>query len=137
IESVVLTSSHTRELIEESDRGVAVVRAPELARVSTAPIAPSWHSWIKRIDPDVIHVHMPNPTGELAVLTSRTKARVVASFPAEIVRSRAVGAAYRAFLPAFWRRTDTVIAGSPPMLETTPELRRVRDRAHVVPYGID
>jgi rhamnosyl/mannosyltransferase len=137
IESAVLTGSHSRELIRDDDDGVPVVRAPELLRVSTAPIAPSWHTWIKRLEPDVIHVHMPNPTGELAVLTSRTKARVVASFHAEIVRSPMIGAGYRAFLPAFWRRADTVIVGSPPMLATAPELRPVRDRAVVVPYGID
>ena len=137
IEFVVLTGSHTRELVDDVDDGVRVVRAPELFRVSTAPIAPSWHSWIKRLSPDVVHVHMPNPTGELAVLTSRTPARVVASFHAEIVRSPIVGAGYRAFLPAFWRKAHTVIAGSPPMLSTAAELRPVRDRAVVVPYGID
>lgn len=137
IEFSVLTSSHSGDLVEDDDNGVPVIRAPELAHISTAPIAPSWHTWLKRLQPDIVHVHMPNPTGELAVLTSRTPARVIASFHAEIVRSPAVAAAYRAFLPAFWRRTHTVIAGSPPMLETTPELRRVRDRARVVPYGID
>ena len=137
IDFAVLTGSHSRELVRDDDRGVPVVRAPELLRISTAPVAPSWHTWIKRLEPDVIHVHMPNPTGELAVLTSRTKARVVASFHAEIVRSPVVGAGYRAFLPAFWRRADTVIAGSPSMLDTAAELRPVRDRAVVVPYGID
>ncbi|MCA1830926.1 MAG: glycosyltransferase [Actinobacteria bacterium] len=136
-EFVVLTGSHTRELIDDSDDGVRVIRAPELLRVSTAPLAPSWRAWIKRIAPDVIHVHMPNPTGELAVLTSRTDARIVASFHAEIVRAPTVSAAYRAFLPFFWPKVHTVIAGSPPMLATAKELDGVRDRAVVVPYGID
>jgi glycosyltransferase involved in cell wall biosynthesis len=137
IDFAVLTGSHSRELLRDDDDGVPVVRAPEIVRVSTAPIAPSWHTWIRRLEPDVVHVHMPNPTGELAVLTSRTDARVVASFHAEIVRAPVVGMAYRAFLPAFWRRADIVLVGSPPMLETAPELRRVRERARIVPYGVD
>ncbi len=137
IDFAVLTGSHTRELVRDDDDGVPVIRAPELARVSTAPLAPSWHRWIRKLEPDVIHVHMPNPTGELAVLTSRTKAPVVASYHAEIVRSPVVSVGYRAFLPAFWRKAHTVMVGSPPMLETTPDLKAVRDRAVIVPYAID
>ncbi len=136
IEFAVLTGSHSRETITDDDGGVPVVRAREYGRLSTAPIAPAWAGNIRALRPDVIHMHMPNPTGELALLAARSKAKIVASFHAEIVRGGVVPAAYRTFLPLFWRKVDTVIVGSPPMLDA-PELARVHDKAVVVPYGID
>src|SRR5262245_23680513 len=63
IEFVALTAASDGRLVDEDDRGVRVVRAPTLVRASTAPIVPSWSSWIRRLAPDVIHVSMPNPTG--------------------------------------------------------------------------
>jgi rhamnosyl/mannosyltransferase len=135
-EFVVLTGSHSRKTIVEDDDGVCVVREGEYGRISTAPIAPKWAGELRRLRPDVVHMHMPNPTGELASLAARPKAKIVASYHAEIVRSPIVGRSYRTFLRAFWRRVDTVIVASPPMLDA-PDLAPVRDRAVVVPYGID
>src|SRR5262245_2383916 len=93
----VLTASRNRTLVDEMDEGVRVARAPAIVRASTAPVVPSWSSWIRRLQPDVVHVHMPNPTGELAVIGSRTTARVVATYHADIVRRGPLPRAYDAF----------------------------------------
>lgn len=137
IDSVVLTAAQGRELVDEHDDGVRVVRAPAIVRASTAPVVPSWVSWIRRLEPDVIHVHMPNPTGELAVLGSRTRAPLVVSYHADVVRRGPVPALYDRFAARFVRRAHAVTVSSPRLAETTPALGGVRDRIAVVPFGVD
>jgi rhamnosyl/mannosyltransferase len=132
----VLTASTGRELVDEMDEGVRVVRAPTLVRASTAPIVPSWSSWIRRLEPDVVHVHMPNPTGELAALGSRTSAPIVATYHADIVRRGPLPAAYDLFAKRFLRRATRITVSSPRLAETTPALRGLEDRIAVVPFGV-
>jgi glycosyltransferase involved in cell wall biosynthesis len=134
---VVLTAADGRELVDETDDGVRVVRAPTLVRASTAPVVPSWSSWIRRLEPDVIHVHMPNPTGELAVLGSRTSAPIVATYHADIVRRGPLPAAYDVFAKRFLRRARRITVSSPRLAETTPALQGHGERIRVVPFGVD
>jgi rhamnosyl/mannosyltransferase len=147
IEFVVLTAADGRELVDETDDGVRVVRAPALVRASTAPVVPSWSSWIKRLEPDVLHVHMPNPTGELAVLGSRTRgvrgsapassAPIVASYHADVVRRGPVPAAYDVFASRFLRRARSITVSSPRLASTTAALRGHGAKISVVPFGVD
>jgi rhamnosyl/mannosyltransferase len=134
---VVLTAAGERELVDEMDDGVRVVRAPTVVRASTAPIVPSWSSWIRRLEPDVIHVHMPNPTGELALIGSRTSAPIVATYHADVVRRGPLPAAYDVFAKRFLRRARRITVSSPPLAETTPALRGHADRISVVPFGVE
>jgi glycosyltransferase involved in cell wall biosynthesis len=134
---VVLTAADGRALVDEMDDGVRVVRAPALVRASTAPVVPSWSSWIKRLQPDVLHVHMPNPTGELAVLGSRTRSPIVASYHADVVRRGPVPAAYDAFASRFLRRARSITVSSPRLASTTPALRGHEAKIAVVPFGVD
>jgi hypothetical protein len=137
ISFIVLTASSDRTLADEEDVGVRVVRAPTFVRASTAPIVPSWVSWIRRLEPDVIHVHMPNPTGELALLTSRTGASVVATYHADVIRAGPLPALYGRFASAFLRRADRIHVSSPRLAETTTALERHRNKITVVPFGVD
>lgn len=137
IEFTVLTASQGRELVDSDEAGVRVVRAPTLIRASTAPVVPSWVSWIRRLHPDVIHMNMPNPTGELAFIASRTNVPMVASYHADIVRAGPLPALYRRFASRFVRRAYRVVVGSDRLAETTPALAGVSDRIVVIPYGVD
>lgn len=137
IEFAVLTASQDRRLVVDDDDGVEVVRAPTLVSASTAPVVPSWSSWIRRLRPDVVHMHMPNPTGELAFLASRVGVPMVASFHADIVRGGPLPALYDRFAARFVRRAHSVVVGSERLAETTTALRGVRDRIEVIPYGVD
>ena len=130
IEFVVLTAADGRELVDEMDDGVRVVRAPTLVRASTAPVVPSWRSWIRRLEPDVIHVHMPNPTGELACIGVPGRRRTDRR---DLSRGRRPpGAAARrpttSFASRFLRRARRITVSSPRLAETTPALRGHADQ---------
>jgi len=87
-EFAVLTSARSTKAVEEDDDGVHVVRAAEYGRIGSAPIA-AFAPHMRRLAPDLIHFHIPNPAGELAYLLGKINVPAVASYHAEVARARA------------------------------------------------
>jgi rhamnosyl/mannosyltransferase len=85
---VLVCSRSRRTVISEFGSGLEV-RAGELGRLLSNPIAPRLVSWIRRLKHDVLHLHMPHPTGEVAALIAGGGAPSVVTYHADIVRQRA------------------------------------------------
>src|SRR5436190_304338 len=81
------------------------------------------------------HVHMANPTGELAYLLSGSGAPAVATYHHSIVRQARLGRLYRPFLMAFLRRVKWIIVASPFHVECSPVLPAFREKCCTIPYG--
>jgi rhamnosyl/mannosyltransferase len=137
VEFAVLTAAHDRKESIEDDAGVTVIRAPTLFHASTAPIVPSWSRWMRELQPDVIHLSMPNPTAELAFMAARTRVPLIATYHADIVRGGVISGAYDRFAARFVRRAHRVHVSSPRLAQTTTALRGVQDRIAVIPFGVD
>jgi rhamnosyl/mannosyltransferase len=113
------------------------VKVAELGpRVWSVPIAPSLPLRLRKMSADVVHLHMPNPLGELAVLADRSRP-LVCSYHADVVRQARVAPVYRKLVQACLQRAETVIVGSRRLADTSPFLGRHAERAEVVPYFID
>lgn len=136
-ELAVLTSSRSRRHVDDLNDGVPVTRAPEYARPVSTPVTPSWARLLRETGADLIHFHMPNPFGELMYLASRTAIPMVASYHADIVGRRALLPLFRPFQQRFLSAATRVLVSNPRMLETSEALAGHRDRAVVVPYGVD
>src|SRR4051794_5850557 len=61
--------------------GVVVHRHREIARALSMPLAPGLLREVRTVAADVLHVHLPNPIGEIGVVLNDGPA-VVASFHA-------------------------------------------------------
>lgn len=136
-EFAVLTSSRTRRSRVEDDGGVGVIRASEWARPFSTPITPSWSRIIRESDADLIHFHMPNPFGELALLASRTRVPVIATYHADIIGRRALLPFFRPFQQRALRMMEKVVVNNPRLLETTAELADHLHKAAVIPFGVN
>ena len=117
--------------------GEPEVRAGELGRILSAPLAPRMPSLLAAIEADVIHLHAPNPTGEVAALIGRRGRPLVLSYHADIVRQGAAIRAYKPLLRAVARRAHRVVVGSAAM-SRSPFLAGIpEERVTQVPYGVD
>jgi glycosyltransferase involved in cell wall biosynthesis len=114
--------------------GVVVNRFAEVGRALSNPLSPALLRATRKIEADVLHLHMPNPVGELGALGFRGP--IVTSFHAQLGRQRLLGTAYRPLQQTLLRRSASVLVGSPRMLGAE-ELEAHRDRAAVLPYGVD
>jgi len=125
-----------------------VVRVPVQFNLSYAPIALGFRTAlnraIDRIQPDVLHIHMPNNSALWALtLPGARKVPWVVHWHSDVVVSNikwSVALAYMAYRPfeqALLERSQQIFATSPPYLQASAALKPWRDKCEVVPLGIN
>lgn len=124
-----------------------VYRAPCYGRLLYAPVSPQFPWWlnrlIKRLQPDLLHLHMPNTSVFWALLLPAAR-RIpwVVHWHADVVASlvdkrlAVAYSGYRPFEQAVLKRSAAVLVTSPPYLESSDALHPWRDKCHVVPLGL-
>ena len=86
---------------------------------------------------DIIHYHFPWPFMDLVHFVSGLNKSVVVTYHSDIVRQKNLMWLYSPLMHSFLKRADRIVAASPNYLETSPVLKRYRDKTVVIPYGLD
>ena len=133
----VLVPSRSRRRIEERLDGVRVIRVPELGRYFSAPLCPTMPAELRRLAPDLVHLHFPNPTGDLAYLLSDSRARVVMTYHADVIRRSRLLRLYRPVFRLLAPHVRRTIVTSNQYLDSSAFLASQRDGCTVIPFGID
>jgi rhamnosyl/mannosyltransferase len=133
----VVVAGDTRKTVQEVIGGVPVFRLGTAATLFSTPLCPGVLARLKAADADVIHIHLPNPPVVAACMVGRRRRQLVVTYHSDTVRQRVLGRLFHPALDAALRRSSAVIVTSPNYLETSRALRDVRDKCHVIPYGID
>jgi len=134
--TALVFNTSARTVIEERD-GARLIRVGTWGRILSTEISPSFIPWIRRLPADLVHLHMPNPVGELGSILSGTKARLVLTYHSDVVRQRWMMALYRPLLDRILRRADRIIVSSRRYMETSGNLRPYRDKCAIIPLGLD
>ncbi|MEP0201371.1 MAG: glycosyltransferase [Halioglobus sp.] len=137
----------TDEQYSVDGTSLPVTRAAVWARLLFTPLSPTFpfllHKLIKRDQPDVLHLHMPNVSVFWALLlpSSRRIPWIVHWHSDVLASEHSLGLRifYRVYRPlesAILRRSASIVATSPPYLEASEPLASFRDKCAVVPLGI-
>ena len=121
---------------------------PVWREVAFAPIAPGFLAALNRaiVDwkPDYLHLHLPNSSALMALLSRRARRLPwVIHWHSDVVSSehslalRLLYPLYRPFERALLERAALVVCTSTPYLETSEPLQSFREKCAVVPLGID
>lgn len=124
----------TRVRQPPTGREVAVWQA---GRALSTPLTTAYPRWLRRMQPDLVHLHMPNPVAELAVLTLPRRTPLVVSYHADIVRQARLLPLYRPVIRQVLRRADIVISGTQGLVDTSPLLAEFEHKLRVIPYAVD
>ena len=124
---------HTRS--EQRPDGVRIHRFSETARALSMPLSLPLVRAAAGIDADVIHLHLPNPIGELGAVANRGDHGLVLSFHAQLGKQKFLAPVYGPLQRSLMRRADHVLAASQ-MLTEAPELEDAADRVRFAPYGV-
>ncbi len=125
-----------------------LMRCPVWFRLIFAPVSPAFPFWLARAirehAPDVIHIHMPNPSAFWALLLPSARKRPwVVHWHADVEPSRfklslrMAYPHYRIFERAVLERAEAIIATSRRYLESSEALRPWLPNCHVIPLGVD
>lgn len=117
--------------------GVTVHRMPTWGVVAATPMCPELFTIIRRVRPDLVHVHHPHPLAMLAYLATGSGIPCVIGYHSDIVRQRVLGLAVAPILRATLARSAAILVASPQYLDSSRVLQAFREKCHVVPYGFE
>jgi len=115
--------------------GVRVVRARTLGLLLSQPLAPGFPALVHREAGDVVHLHHPNPLGDLAAVTDRGRPLVVTQH-SDVVRQRALWPLYGPLVRRSFTRARRVVVASEQYVAASRELAGFEAKVRVIPYGI-
>jgi len=134
--TVVVANTHLRR-DEDLQNAPHVIRVPRIMEFRSMALCPSMAWELRRHPAHLVHLHFPDPMGHLAFLLSRRETKLVITWHSDIVRQGLLVKAYRPLLEDVIRRAAAIIVSSPAMLEHSPWIQAVRDRCHVIPFGVN
>lgn len=133
----MLVTSRSSRTTDELLNGVRVIKAARLATVASTPLSVRLPWELRRLRPDVMHLHFPYPVAEVsAYLFGRARATVV-TYHSDVVRQRAILRLYGPLMRRALGSVDRIIATTPRYLESSEMLRLYRGKVRVIPFGID
>jgi len=115
--------------------GVRVVRARNSGTLFSQPLAPGLVTAVRREAGDVVHLHHPNPLGDLAALADRRRPLVVTQH-SDVVRQRALWPLYGPLVRGAFARARFVVVASENYRRASRELVGFDAKVRVIPYGI-
>ena len=133
----VLVTNTSSKTVTEEINGVPVVKAGCPFRISGAPVSPALYAWLRRLGPDIAHLHFPNPPGELGQLLFGRSRRFVLTYHSDVVRQKYLLRVYKPFLWRVLARADAITVSNPRYIETSPYLRPFADKCTVIHHGQD
>ena len=112
-------------------------------RLASAPVAPGMVAAVRRELAsgrcNLLHLHAPNPLGDLSGLLCAGKAPLVLSWHSDVVRQRALLRLYGPIQRRIIERADRIVVFTPKHYTSSVQLRHpgVEAKLHVVPMGYD
>ncbi len=123
--------------VEDLDGPVRVTRFGRAASAAKLDFCPDLIARLKRVEADVLHLQVPNPTMILALLAAAPKAAVVVTYHSDVIKQRLRSLLFRPFERLAYRRVQAILPTSPTYAGGSRFLKSYADRLHVLPHGLD
>jgi glycosyltransferase involved in cell wall biosynthesis len=121
----------------EQDGPVEVTRFARKAAAAKIDLCPELVDGLRKVDADILHMQVPNPTMILALLLARPKIPLVVTYQSDVIRQRFRAALFRPVERLAYRNVRAILSTSPGYPGGSPFLRQYADRIDLLPNGID
>lgn len=135
--TVLVVSPDRQASVESPLPGLTIIRAARDLHAASTPISLDLLWRVRQLRADIVHLHFPYPPGDLAALLAPGSPPLVITYHSDIVRQQSLLRLYRPLLALTLRRARRLLVSSPAYIESSPWLRRYRQKCVVVPLGID
>ncbi len=125
------------DVVEE--KNYIIYRAINLVTAFSTPFSLSYYRILKRIHHvyDIIHIHLPNPGGAIALQSVNFKGKIVVHWHSDIIKQKILKHFYAPFQKALLKRAACIVVTSPPYLEGSDDLKPFKNKCKVIPIGIN
>ena len=122
----------------EKLNGVDVTRAASMGTYFKCPLSLDFIRKFRKMAKraDVVHIHVPFPLADAALLLSGYKGRVVVSWHSDVVKQKKLLMFYKPFMKSLLKRADRILVATEGHIEGSAYLKDYREKCRVLPYGI-
>lgn len=123
----------------ETLNGVKLTRAGSLGTYFSCPLSLSFIRLFREMarEADAVHIHVPFPLADAALLLSGFKGRVVVSWHSDVVKQKRLMTFYKPFMIKLLKRADCIITATKGHIDGSDYLPGFRRKCRIVPYGIN
>ena len=124
--------------VMENVNGVKVIRAGSLGTYFSCPLSLSFIRLFRRMskNADIVHINIPFPLADAALLLSGYKGRVAVSWHSDIVKQKKLMLLYKPFMMYLLKRADVIFTATEGHINGSDYLPEFREKCHILPYGI-
>ncbi len=134
----VLVANTSRRTVCETINGVNVTRLGRLAEICSTSFCLQLPARLRRLRPDIVHIHLPNPWAEWCYFAAGCPGRLVVSFHSDIIRQKMLLQLHAPLHRRFLAKAARTIVATPRHIAFSPFLAALPpERCTVIPYGID
>jgi len=125
--------------IHEKINGVKIIRSGSLGTYFSCPLSLSFILKFRKIaeNADVVHINMPFPLADLALLLSGYRGRIVVSWHSDVVKQKKLLFFYKPIMIKLLKRADLILTATQGHIDGSPYISEFRDKCRVIPYGIN
>lgn len=126
-----------RHTVVDHDGPVEVTRFGRIAGLAKLEVSPDLVRALRRVEADILHMQVPNPTMIVALLQAGCRTPLVVTYQSDLVRQRVLGPLFRPLERLAYRRVRMILTSSPTYSGGSTFLRPYADRIECLPNGID
>jgi rhamnosyl/mannosyltransferase len=121
----------------EFDGPVKVTRFARKAAAAKLDVCPEMVEGLRKVEADILHMQVPNPTMILALLLARSKIPLVVTYQSDVIRQKLRAALFRPIERLAYRNVRAILSTSPSYPGGSSFLRSYHDKISLLPNGID
>ena len=104
----VLVSNTRFKTSIERNNGVGIYRLATLGSLFSLPLTFSLAFWLRKLDSNILHFHLPNPLAVIAFFLARPSGKIVVSYHSDIVRQRIISLLFNPILIRFLKKQQLI-----------------------------
>ena len=118
---------------------VNLTRAGSFGTYFSCPLSLSFIELFRKMskNADIIHIHVPFPLADLALLLSGYKGKVIVSWHSDVVKQKKLLILYKPLLKYLLSRADCILVATKGHIKGSEWLMKYRKKCKIVPYGIN
>ncbi|MBD5159733.1 MAG: glycosyltransferase [Ruminococcus sp.] len=123
----------------ENINGVRLTRAGSFGTYFSCPVSVSFLKIFRKMsaNADIIHIHVPFPPADLALLLSGYSGKVIVSWHSDVVKQKKLLTLYKPLMKYLLNRADCILVATEGHIDGSEFLPEYRHKCHVLPYGIN
>lgn len=139
IQCDVLCANKEKEYRNDLLNGYKVIRTSSYGIVASTSISPQMIRELKKIitNYDILHIHHPNPTANLALfMANPKKQKVVIHWHSDIIKQELELRFYKPLLIWMLKKADVIIGTSQKYIDESLQLKDFKNKCVPIPIGI-